>query len=232
VTSNPTSINALIDKINAIATIPHIEVRPIDYSEHLLDTINNLPLTVQQKKEGKSHKSPTITATTTVEKIVESREEELRVLRESVNLSLSKSEKEELLQEKKKALDTLKTLRNSLSLDIERKITRTKFIFCTLLIICFLMPVLFIYLFTWSVMEPWIWVISVMPILLGYLYSSIRSASFNPQKYLENLREDYKNQKYAENQFEEEEIKTLTAEIKVIQDEIDTIKRTMKQLNR
>jgi predicted amino acid-binding ACT domain protein len=228
VTSNPTSLSALIDKINAIATIPHIEVRPIDYSKQLLETINNLPPTVKQKKEGKSQKSPT----TNVAIITENRDEEIRVLRESVNLSLSKSEKEELLQEKKKSLDTLKSLRNTLSLDIERKVTRTKFIFCVLLIICFFIPILCIYLFTLTVMEPWVWVISVVPILLGYLYSSIRSASFNPQRYLEKYRDDYKRKKYTENQFEEEEINTLVEEIKVIQGEIDSIKRMMKQPSR
>lgn len=88
----------------------------------------------------------------------------------------------------------------------------------------------FIYKFTWSAMESWVYLISVLGALIGYLYLAIKGESFDPSKYFKYYKQSVITKTYNEFDFDLSGLELQKSTISILQEEINILKGELDSL--
>lgn len=118
----------------------------------------------------------------------------------------------------------------SLLFIVYEKIKKHKF-YLSLIPIAFLVIICgLIYKLTWNVMEPITYIMSILAVIVGYLYFAIKGESINPSKYFDYYENKTKLMVYNKFNFDINKLVSQKEEFKNLKIEIDKLEKELDEL--
>lgn len=133
--------------------------------------------------------------------------------------------KEDHLKDKIKLEKTLERQKNPLDKRAKRKYKKLKLILALIILGYCILLIGSIFYFSWNVMEQYAFILSIAPIGISTLYLLITEKTINPLEYLKAQQAKYFEKKYAEFDFEIEQLNKTKEEIVNLKNEISEIKK-------
>lgn len=135
--------------------------------------------------------------------------------------------KEDLLQEKIKAKEVLERQKNRLDIKGKKKFNSLKIFIAIAVAAYYILLVMCVFYFTWEVMEQYVFILSLVPLIYSSLYLLIAEQIINPINYLSIKKKDYILDVYEEFDFDISKLEEAKSSIDCLMNEIDIIKKTI-----
>ena len=87
-----------------------------------------------------------------------------------------------------------------------------------------------IYKFSWSVMEQWVYIVSALGVVIGYLYLAIKGESFDPIKYFKYYKNGVIIQVYSEFDFDIDDLELQKSKLEGLQEEIGKLQEKLAMM--
>lgn len=163
-------------------------------------------------------------------KAVQQQEDNLKLLRNldaksNVERQLLET-KNDLLNEKLNLKETLERQRKPLDIKAKRKYRNLKITLGVVIISYYLILISAIFYFTWNKIEQYTFILSIIPIVVSFLYLLIWEQIVNPLKYLKIQEQNYYSSIYKEFNFEFNKVDENDEAINKLRIEIDEIKKS------
>jgi hypothetical protein len=164
-----------------------------------------------------------ITAIESKETILKEKEEEIENLKTSFavqNIELQIDNKTKLLDVLQKTIEASEKRQIPILQIIDERV-KTHTFYLAIIPVLFIAAVFFcIYKFSWSVMEQWVYIVSALGVVIGYLYLAIKGESFDPIKYFKYYKNGVITKVNSEFDFNIGDLELQKSELDKIQEEI------------
>ena len=138
---------------------------------------------------------------------------------------------ERSLNDKKETITILENKKNPIDQEAYKDFRNFRIAIAIVLVLLYMILGYLIWQFGWSFFEPGIFILSLLPplVLLLYLLRSEKEWSWNPKQFLDRKKEQYKQKKYRQFNFDINHLNKLKEEVSKLEQEIDKYKSQLPQ---